>query len=292
MLFLLIGHASSLFASIEVIDDSGEKVILASPAQRIISLAPHLTELAYAAGAGKRIIGSVEFSDFPPAARHLPKVGDYRALNVEAIIALQPDLVLAWKSGNRVSDLEKLRSLGLKIFVSEPVRLEDIPRQISAIATLAGTEGVGTDAARHFEMRYQELKSRYAERSIVRVFFQIWDHPVMTINGKHIVNDVIELCGGRNIFSNMGALAGNVALESVIQRNPEVILISNTGPAAAQWISDWKRWPQIEAVLKHQVYTIDPDLISRHTPRILQGASEVCRILDLVRQGHVSAPAR
>jgi len=294
LLILLLGYASNLMAGIEVIDDNGAAVRLPGPARRIISLSPHQTELAYAAGAGSRVIADVAYSDFPPAARTLPRVGDYHTLDIEAIIALHPDLVLAWKSGNRASDLEKMRSLGLKIFVSEPVHLRDIPIQIAAIATLAGTESEGAVAIRQFKQRYRRLQEQYAARSNVRVFFQIWDRPIMTVNGNHIVNDVIELCGGRNIFANLGELAGNVALESVIKRNPEVILVANTGTPGQQWVSDWSRWPQIEAVSRHQVYSIDPDLISRQTPRILDGAAELCSLLDRVRhsQGRITAPDR
>ncbi|VAW82955.1 Vitamin B12 ABC transporter, substrate-binding protein BtuF [hydrothermal vent metagenome] len=271
---------------IRVHDDTDSVVTLKAPAQRIISLAPHVTELLFAAGAGDKVVGVVNYSNFPPAAAQLPIVGGYESLNLEAILALKPDLLVAWKSGNFQMHVERLADLGIPVFYSEPRQLEDIATNLERLGQLAGTEHEATAAAKQFRQRLGDLSQRYADQTPLRTFYQIWHQPLMTINGEHLISQVITLCGGHNIFSDLSALAPSVDREAVLRADPEVIIASGMAKQQPQWLDDWKQWSQLTATRLNQLYFIEPDLIQRHTPRILDGADIMCRQLAEARARH------
>lgn len=270
-------------AAVSVTDDSGRQVSLAAPAQRIVSLAPHITELLYAAGAGERLVAVGSYSDYPPAARALPQVGSHSSIDYEHLLALQPDLVIAWQSGNGGRTIERLRALGLTVFVSEPRRLEDIPRTLERFGQLAGSSTSATPAAQAFRQRLQQLAEEYAQRPRLQVFYQIWNAPLMTINGEQVISQVIRLCGGENIFADLPTLAPQVNLEAVLAADPEVIVASEVGPQPPAWLYDWRRWPQLKAVQQGNLFFLPSDLIQRHGPRILEGAELLCQQLAQAR---------
>ena len=270
--------------ALEVTDDTGQRVHLDKPARRIISLAPHITELLFAAGAGDAVVGTVSYSNYPPEATRLANVGSYASLNLEEIVALQPDLVVAWKSGNSSSQLERLSGLGLPVFYSEPRRLEDIASNLQRLGRLAASEHTADAAAVHFNTHYRRLKARYSQARPVRVFYEIWHQPLMTVSGKHLISQVIKLCGGRNIFSDLTALAPTVNPEAVLAANPEVIIASGMAAQRPEWLDRWRNWPQIAAVKHRQLYFIPPDLIQRQTPRVLEGAERLCEQLEQARR--------
>lgn len=270
-------------AEIVVTDVGGTRIKLTAPARRIISLAPHITELLFAAGAGDRVVGNVEYGDYPPAARAVPKVGGYSRLDLEAIVALKPDLVIGWETGNAPAAVARLRTMGLSVYLSQPNRMEDIAGELERIGKLAGTEVAANAAATAFRERYARLAARYGERPSVDVFYQIWKQPLMTVNGKQIISDAIRLCGGRNVFAALPILAPTVTVEAVIAANPEVIVASGMGDSRPEWLDDWRRWSTLAAVTGDNLYFIPPDLIQRHTPRILDGAEKLCTHLETVR---------
>ena len=270
--------------ALEVTDDTGQRVHLDKPARRIISLAPHITELLFAAGAGDAVVGTVSYSNYPPEATRLANVGSYASLNLEEIVALQPDLVVAWKSGNSSSQLERLSGLGLPVFYSEPRRLEDIASNLQRLGRLAASEHTADAAAVHFNTHYRRLKARYSQARPVRVFYEIWHQPLMTVSGKHLISQVIKLCGGRNIFADLTALAPTVNPEAVLAANPEVIIASGMAAQRPEWLDRWRNWPQIAAVKHRQLYFIPPDLIQRQTPRVLEGAERLCEQLEQARR--------
>jgi iron complex transport system substrate-binding protein len=272
-----------LAVNIDLIDDSGTPVRLPNPAQRIVSLAPHITELLFAAGAGSRIIATVEFSDYPDAAKTLARVGSYARLDLERIVALRPDLVIGWQSGNPAADLEHLRALGLPLFLSEPGHIEDVARTLEQLGVLAGTQTAARLAVAEFRARQQGLASRYSAQPPVRVFYEIWDQPMMTINRKQIISDVLRLCGGRNIFSDLQTLAPVVDVEEVLAADPEVIIASGADSKRPAWLDVWKRWPRLTAAMRDNLYFVDPDLVQRQTPRLLEGAAQVCAALEDAR---------
>ena len=275
---------------VSVTDDAGKTVALARPAQRMVSIAPSLAELAFAAGAGARLVGVARHSDFPPEVRDLPQVGDALSVDLERIVALRPDLVLAWKSGNHSADFERLQRLGYPVLVTEPRRLSDIPRALRAIGMLAGTRPDAERAAREFERGIRELRERYSKASRVRVFYQIWHKPLLTVNGAHMISDVIALCGGENVFSDVSQLTPTISPETLIAAKPEVILGGGSAGGEKEFGDYWRvlGLPPLSELPAHY---IRPDLIQRQTPRILEGAMAVCAALDQVRASRQGAKA-
>jgi len=266
-----------------VTDDTGTEIRLAEPAGRIISLSPHLTELVFAAGAGDRLTGVVSYSDYPPPARDIPRVGDAHSFDIERILARKPDLVLAWQSGNPAGQVRHLQQLQLPGYISEPRTFEDIAATIEDLGTLAGTPVIAAAAAQDFRQRLAALEQEYSGREPVSVFYQIWHEPLITIGGGHIIDEVIRLCGGRNIFSDIGQLAPRISIEAVLTAAPEVIIAGGSHDERPAWLNDWRQWPQLPAVRHEQLYLIHPDLLQRHSPRLLKGAAELCRKLEQAR---------
>jgi len=275
--------AAAVAAEIRLTDDSGRSVTLRQPAQRIISLTPHMTELLFAAGAGAQVVGTVEFSNYPPAAQRIVRVGDSAQLDLERIVALKPDLIVVWQYGNAQRQLDKLLRLGIPVYYNEPRRLADIARAIEQLGRLAGTETAALPAARAFVARAAELQQRYSGRDEVTLFFQIWDKPLMTVNGDHLINDVIRLCGGRNVFAGMKLLTPEISIEAVLGADPEAIGGATAEAGQKENLDGWKNWPRLKAVARDNLFVVHADLISRNTPRILDGARELCEQLDAAR---------
>ena len=285
-LFLLLAALSaSAHAEISVTDDSGAVITLAAPARRIVSLAPHITESLFAAGAGDRVVGTVDYSDYPEAAKGIRRVGGYSRVDLEAVAALKPDLVIAWQSGNAAAHLDKLKGLGLPIYVTQPDRIEDIAHSLEQFGRLSGTGAAADKAASAFRERLAKLRAEYASRPPVRVFYQVWRQPLTTVNGRQIISDAIRLCGGVNVFADLAGLAPNVSIEAVLAANPEAIVASGMGEERPEWLDDWKRWTRMTAVARGNLFFIPPALIQRHTPRLLDGAQQFCDHLDVAR-GH------
>src|SRR5262245_60055354 len=211
---MLMGQGAG---AITVVDDHGQSVSLQQPARRVVSLAPHGTELVFAAGGGDRLVGVVEYSDFPEAARRVRRIGDNEMLDLEAITALKPDLIVVWRHGNARRQIDKLQSLAVPVFESEPKRLEDIPGSIERLGALLGTEQVARAEAARFRERYESLRRQYADRPQVRSFYQVWRQPLMTLNDTHMISDVIRLCGGVNVFGRLELLVPTLSEEAVLE---------------------------------------------------------------------------
>lgn len=263
---------------------------LPRPAQRIVTLAPSLAEMTYAAGAGGRLVAVARLSNFPPAARGIPQIGDAVRVDFERIIALKPDLVLAWMSGNSAADVERLERLGLATYVSEARRLADIPLQLRAIGALAGTAVDAGKAAASFEREVDNLRKRHAQSRKVRVFYEIWRKPLMTVSGAHLISDVIVLCGGENVFADVSQLTPTISLEAVIAAKPEAILGGGSADGAKEFIAQW-RAAALQPLRNVPAYYVHPDRMQQATPRIVDGAREVCSALDEVRNSRQGAEA-
>jgi iron complex transport system substrate-binding protein len=276
---LLAGMA----AAAPLADDRGRPLHLRAPASRIVTLAPGLTELAFAAGAGGKLVGVSAWSDYPEAARRLPQVGDSSRLDAERILLLGPDLLLGWLSGNPAGEIARLERLGLPVFAVEPARLADVPRVLRVIGALAGTEAEAERAAAAFEAEVSALRARYGARPRVSVFYEIWDEPLLTVNGEHIISDVIRLCGGRNVFADAPLLTPAVSPESLLAADPDVIIasVSSGAHAAARRL---RKLPSLRAAAGGRVFTVPADFIQRATPRIIEGARQVCEALEHARR--------
>jgi iron complex transport system substrate-binding protein len=276
-------------AAVSVVDDAGRTVTLAQPAARVISLAPHTTELVYAAGGGARLVGAVSYSDYPPEANALPRVGSNSALDLERIVALRPELIVVWRHGNDTRQLDKLRALGIPLFVSEPHKVDDVATNLERLGTLLGTESTARAAAQRYRDEIARLRARYAARPVVSVFYQVWDRPLLTLNGAHIVSDAIALCGGRNVFGELSARVPTVSVEAVVAANPEAIVTAAKGATAPSPdaplpdLARWRAWPRMTAVARGNLFAIDGDLINRPGPRLAEGIDALCRDLETAR---------
>jgi iron complex transport system substrate-binding protein len=275
------------------VDDAGRRVDLSQPPRRIVTLAPNLVEFVHAVGAGDTLVGTVSFSDYPDAAKSVPRVGDYQRLDVERILALKPDLVLAWQHGNATRELAQIEAAGLKVFHLEPKRLDDVPRALERLGALLGREAAGRERAAGLRRELDALRRAHATAEPVTVFYQVWRDPLMTLNREHLVSDVIALCGGRNVFAGLPQLVPQLSTESVVAADPEVMLTADEQPlATATWRRDpigpalapWARYARLTSVRRAWMFTLSGDLISRQGPRIAQGAAAVCEVLDRVRE--------
>jgi len=276
MIATVAGQASQL----SVQDDSAHTIALAQPATRIVSLAPNISELMFAVGAGDKLVGVMDYSDYPEQAKLIPRVGDANAIDLEKITLLQPDLIIAWRSGNPIAAIDKLHRLGFRVYESEPSSIADIASTMQRFAELAGTRVVAQPAIHSFEQRYQQLKRRYQGKQTVSVFYEIWNQPLMTVSGKHLISEAISICGGANVFADINSLASTVSVESVLAANPQVII---AGDNLRERIDEWQRWTELAAVRYNNLFLINWDHINRHTPRILDGVEEICNALEQAR---------
>jgi iron complex transport system substrate-binding protein len=255
----------------------------AEAAPRIISLSPHITELLFAAGAGNRVVGVDDASDYPPAVAGIARVGEPAALDVEGVLRLRPTLIVVWDSGTPASRKAELERLNLRLYVTDQRHLEDIGATLIEFGRLAGTLPVADAAARRYRVELAQLRAQYAARPRLRVFYQVWDRPLYTLSGAHVVSEVLSLCGGENVFADLSTLAPAIDKEAVLARDPDVILIAATGADGARQILEWNRFANLRAVRSHHVFSVDPSLVGRMAPRILQGVREVCGLLDAAR---------
>jgi iron complex transport system substrate-binding protein len=283
LLFVILS-ATVHAGTIKVTDDVGNTVMLLAPARRIVSLAPHAVELLFAAGAGAQVIATVDYSDYPPAARKIPRIGGSSGLDVERIVALKPDLIVAWASGNPRRTIEQLRSLGFVIYLTEPRHLADIARNLEQLGRLAGTEPVAREEARQFTARYRALTAQYAQRPRLRVFYQVLDPLLITVNREHLISEVLQLCGGENIFAALPLLAPAVSEEAVLAANPEVIIAGGTEEGWRPWQARWRERTELKATNRDALYFIPADRLHRHGPRVLDGVEQLCAALDDARR--------
>jgi iron complex transport system substrate-binding protein len=257
----------------------------AETAPRIISLSPHITELLFAAGAGDRIVGIDDASDYPAAVAGIPRVGEPAALDVEGLLKLRPTLIVLWDSGTPARRRAELESLKLNLYVTDQHHLDDIGATLLEFGRIAGTEAVAAAAARGYRSGLAQLRTQYADRRRLTVFYQVWDRPLYTLSGRHVVNEVLSLCGGDNVFGDLSTLAPEIDKEAVLSRNADVILVAATGAEGARQAAEWGGFGNLRAVRDHHVFTVDPSLLGRMAPRVLDGVREVCRLLDQARGG-------
>lgn len=268
---------------IRVTDDSGATLVLARPAQRVIALAPHLTELVFAAGAGDRLVGVIRYSDFPAAARKVPVVGDAFTLDMERIAQLKPDLVLVWQSGLVGRQRDQLKARGLPVYESEVRRVEDIAATLRRLGVLLGTAPVADRAADEVLARWAALQTRYRDRKPVRVFYQLWHQPLITINGQHVISQAIAACGGVNVFAGLPALTPTVSWEAAAQADPQLIASARVDDKSDRPPGRWPELPRVDAVKHHHYALLPPDLLGRMGPRFVQGAEVLCEAIEAAR---------
>lgn len=256
----------------------------AEPAKRVVATSPHAAELLFAAGGEGRVVGVVKYSDHPAQAARLPQVGDANQIDVERVLALKPDLLVVWQSGNSARQLEQLRALGIPMYYSEPETLEAIAADIDKLGRLMGTEGAARTAANAFRTKIAALRARYAARPPVKVFYQVWDQPLFTLGGRQIVNDVIKLCGGVNVFAQSNVKAPQVSVEAVLAADPEVVFSGERHTAEELGALMWKQYPNLLATRRGNLFILGGERLVRPGPRVAEGAQELCERLEQARQ--------
>jgi len=278
--------------AVVVVDDAGRSVVVERPPERVVTLAPSLAELVFAAGAGRSLVGVSELSDYPAEARAIARIGDAGRVDVERVLALRPDLVIVWQRGNVAREIEQLERAGVRLFQLAPQRLDEVARAIERLGALLGHEASATRRAAELRASLARLRAAHASAAPVRVFYQVWQQPLMTVNRRQIIDDILGVCAGTNVFADLAPLVPTVSTEAVVTADPEAILTASEQTGAAAWRRDpdsaafalWRRQPRLTAVRHGWLYTLDGDLISRQGPRIVDGAAAVCSVLDEVRR--------
>ena len=276
-------EAAAVFAAVSATDDAGATIVLEKPAARIVSLAPHATELLYAAGAGDRVVGVLSTSDWPPEAAAKPRVGDAHRLDMERIVTLAPDLIVTWPYSG-IGEVAALRARGVPVFITHPTTIAGIAADIERLGALAGTQAAATERARQFRAKLERLGEHGSVSRRVRVFYQIWNEPLYTIGGKHLISEAITICGGENVFASLTLPAPEVSVEAVLAARPDAIIAGADGGVRPAWLDHWKHWPSIPAVALGNLYTVDANLLHRPGPRFLDGMEDLCMMLDDARR--------
>ena len=273
-----------VLAIVGCVDRSAPEVSPRTPESvRVVALAPHIAELVFAAGAGESLVAVSEYSDFPNEVAELPKIGDAFAVDLEGLALINPDVLLAWESGTPAATVEELRRHGYQVEVLRTRRLHDIALALRAIGALANTQDFANAAADRYLDDIEELRQTYAGRKSIRVFYQVSKRPLYTVNGEHFIGELIALCGGSNVFSDVDALAPTVSAEAVLDRDPEVLLAgrADTGESLFEL---WDRWPSMAANRYGNRFDAPADTLGRATPRLVSAATTVCERLELARE--------
>jgi iron complex transport system substrate-binding protein len=265
----------------QVRDDLDRPVTVREPPLRIVSLTPGATEMLFAAGAGAELIATVEYSDEPPAARHVPRIGDVAAVDMERLVALRPDVVVAWPAGGNPAQREKIAGLHIPLYQQQLERLADLPASLRRLGALAGTQAAAERAARDIEARLAALRRTYGADGARRptVLLQVWNRPVYTVGGHHLMSDALELCGARNVFADLAEAGPVVDTEAVIARNPDIILAAAPPGEGAAWLADWKRFPSLAAVHNGRLVAFEDQALSRLGPSVIDATEGLCRTI-------------
>jgi iron complex transport system substrate-binding protein len=275
-----VAGAAGAGAAPSIRDDLGQVIALGVPAARIVSLAPGATAMMFAAGAGGHIVGTSDYSNEPEAAQRIERVGDSQSMDIERILALHPDVVVVWSSGNSAAQIAKLERVGLPVYRHRIRRLADIPDSIRRFGVLAGTLKVAVPAANEFDARIAALEQRYAPGSGGTMLVQVWDHPIYTVGQSELMTDVVSICGYRNIYADLPEPGPAVSLESVLERNPDVILAVGPDRAAAdEWLHGWRAYPTLKAVRSGRLIPWTDQRLSRLGPSMVDAAEALCSAL-------------
>ena len=276
---LHVGHSAAL----DVLDDLGNRLHLAAPPARIVSLAPGATEMLFAAGAGERIVGTSEYSDEPAAARRIPRIGDSNAVDLERLLLLHPDVVVVWPGGNSAALIEKVRRLGLPMYFQRADRLGDLAPSLLRLGQLAGTQAVAEATATALESRIAGLRRDYGARAPVRVMMEVWNNPLYTIGGPQLMTDALQACGALNVFGDLPELGPVVQLESVIARDPDVI-VALASDQAQEWLAVWRAFPMLKAVKRGNLVAFGNKALSRLGPSAVQATADLCGVIEGARR--------
>lgn len=250
---------------------------------RIVALAPHIVEMLFEIGVGEQIVGTVEYADFPEAANAIPRIGGYYGMQVEKILALKPDLIFSWESGNKTTDIEQLKRLGLKIIYSQPDRIDDVATELRYFGNLVNESHKAELAATRFEKKLAKIRALNINKQPIKVFYQLWPEPMMTINKSTWIHQLVEICQGINVFANNPTDYPQISIENVMVAQPELIIIPDEKSKKVQPKVQWQNWPEIPAVKASAFIHVNADLLHRFSTRMLNGVENMCSKIDKTR---------
>jgi iron complex transport system substrate-binding protein len=266
-------------AAVTVPDDAGHSLTLPSTPTRIISLAPGATEMLFAAGAGQHVIATVLYSDDPPAAKQVPRIGDVVAIDMEKLVALRPEVVVVWPGGGNPAQIEEIGRMGIPLYRQQVNALADLPRSLRRLGVLAGTSAIAEQAARNIEARLATLSHTYEGGRHPSVLLQVWNHPIYTVGGTHLISDALKLCGARNVFGDLRDFGPAIDVEAVVARNPDIIVAAAPPGAGAGWLADWRRFATLRAVRNGNLITFEDQRLTRLGPSVVSATEALCKVL-------------
>ncbi|HEY2275829.1 MAG TPA: cobalamin-binding protein [Steroidobacteraceae bacterium] len=267
-------------------DDGGRTVTVRSPPLRIVSLSPGGTEMLFAAGAGPEVVATVEYSDVPPAAKRVMRIGDAVSIDLERLVRIHPDVVVAWPGGGNPAQREKIARLAIPVYEQQAQRLKDLAPSIRRLGTLAGTEPQAELAAHGIEVRLAALERTYAGGARhPSVLLEVWNRPIYTVGGRHLMTDALELCGARNVFADLPEPGPVVDIEAVIARDPDIIIAAGPPGEGAGWLADWKRFGSLRAVRDGRLVAFEDQALSRLGPSVLDATEALCRAIARLSAG-------
>jgi len=283
-LLALTAHAAPAGAARTVTDDRGRAVTVPAAPLRIASLAPGATEMLFAAGAGAEVVATVEYSDVPAAARSVPRIGDAVAIDLERLVRIAPDVVVAWPDGGNPAQRAKIARLGIPVYDQQTARLADLAPSLRRLGELAGTQAAAERSARAVEARLAALEHTYgaARGAAPRALLEIWNRPLYTVGGRQLMSDALALCGVRNLFAELTEPGPVVDIEAVIARDPDIIIAAGPPGESAGWLVDWQRFATLAAVRNHRLIAFDDQALSRLGPSVLDATEALCRAISRV----------
>lgn len=285
---LLLWVWASAVAAATVTDDTGHTLNLPSTPTRIVSLAPGATEMLFAAGAGQHVIATVQYSDEPAAAKRVPRIGDVVAIDMEKLVALRPEVAVVWPGGGNPAQIEEIGRMGIPLYRQQVNALADIPGSLRRLGALAGTSAIAEQAARDIEARLAALSHMYESGPHPSVLMQVWNHPIYTVGGTHLMSDALRLCGVRNLFGDLRDLGPAVDVEAVVARNPDIIVAAAPPGAGPEWLADWRRFTTLHAVRNGNLIAFEDQRLTRLGPSVVSATEALCKVLATARQPRVS----
>ncbi|NVK23446.1 MAG: cobalamin-binding protein [Gammaproteobacteria bacterium] len=253
-------------------------------AQRIVALAPHIVESLFDIGAGERIVGTVDYADYPEKALSIPRIGGYYGIQIEKVLALKPDLIIVWQSGNKAVDIERLKSLNMPLVFSNPKSIQDVAHELRLFGRLTNQQHNAEIKAVAFEQSLQRIKQQYSNQRPISVFYQLWSEPLMTVNKSTWIHQLIKTCGARNVFADSATDYPQLSIENVLLKQPQVIITADEKADKPQPVINWQKWSMIPAVKHNQFLAVNADLMHRFSARMLIGLEDMCEKIARTRQ--------
>jgi iron complex transport system substrate-binding protein len=280
---LLLAGLPAVAAGIDVVDDTGTHVSLPHPVQRIVSLAPGATEMLFAAGAGAKLVATVAYSDAPPAARQVLRIGDSSAIDMERLLALKPDVIVFWPGGNNPAQIAQLQRLGFTLYGQQVNRLADLGASLRRLGLMAGTARAAQQRADRIDQQLSQLRERYAKRPALTALLETWNQPLYTVGGRQLMSDALSVCGAINVFGDLAQLSPAVQTEAVLTRDPQLIIAAAPPGGGVQWLEAWRKFPSLQAVRTGNLLDFEDQALSRLGPSVLAATANLCAQIDAAR---------